>query len=156
MAYYDALAAKWATLSGTTTEKLSAINTLTVAGSNADVSVSSVLGYLALNGKLSNLLAYAASPPAGANAQAVVAAKEVSALFSTASFTTFAMSNAAIYAGVQGFISALVADAANTGITAADMSALLALAATTMPWWQSAGYTSSFNTNDLAAAGGLS
>lgn len=32
MAYYDALTAKWATLSGMTTQKLSAINALTVPG----------------------------------------------------------------------------------------------------------------------------
>lgn len=33
MAYYDALIAKWATLSGTTQQKLDAINALTVTGS---------------------------------------------------------------------------------------------------------------------------
>lgn len=32
MAYYDAMIAKWATLSGTTAQKLAAINALTVAG----------------------------------------------------------------------------------------------------------------------------
>lgn len=33
MAYYDALVAEWATLTGTTTQKLAAINALTVSGS---------------------------------------------------------------------------------------------------------------------------
>ena len=68
MAYYDALIAKWATLpSGdTTAQKLAALNALTVAGPIVDVSVSAVVGYLGLNGKLSGLIKYAANPPATA------------------------------------------------------------------------------------------
>jgi hypothetical protein len=153
--YYDALTTKWATLSGTTNDKLVAINALTVAGPAKDVSASSVIGYLALNAKLSGLLAYAAAPPQGAQAVTVVAAKELAALLSMPSFTTFYLSDPQVAAGVQVFLNALAGDAA-TGIAAADVTALLALGNTTIPWWASAGYSSSISLNDLGAAGGLS
>lgn len=154
MAYYDALVAKWATLTGTTAEKLAAVNALTVAGPNIDVPASEVIGYLALNGKLSALQAYAASPPSGATAGAVTAAKELIALFSLPTFATFQMSNSIVYGGVSQFLGALASDPAS-GVTSQDEASLLAMAATALPWWQSAGYTSPINENDLAAAGGL-
>ena len=50
MAYYDALKAQWATLTGTVAEKLAAVNAATVTGPNVDVTVPQVVGYLLLNG----------------------------------------------------------------------------------------------------------
>jgi hypothetical protein len=151
MAYYDAFISKWNTLSGTTAQKLAEINALTVPGPNQDVPASQVIGYLALNGKLSGLQAYAASAP---NTTAGVAARELVALFAMPTFSTFEMSNPTIYDGVEGFLTALAGDP-NSGITSSDVTALLAMAATTEPWWQANGYTSAFNENDLEAAGGL-
>jgi hypothetical protein len=154
MAYYDALIARWATLAGTTAEKLAAINALTVAGPTTDVSVSAVVAYLALSGKLAGLEAYAQNPPSNADAQALVAARELVALMSSPNAPPFRMSDPAVYATVEGFLSALVADAA-TGITAENQAALLALAATAIPWWQASGYASPISQGDLDAAGGL-
>lgn len=152
MAYYDAFAAQWATLTGTTDQKLSSINALTVAGPLKDVPASSVIGYLALNAKLSGLLAYAASPPANSPPAAVVVAKELSAMLNMPSFTTFYLSNPQVAAALQLFLSTLASDP-NTGLTAADSTALLALGNTTLPWWQSAGYQRAFDLGDVAAAG---
>jgi hypothetical protein len=49
MAYYDALIAKWATLSGTTQAKLAAINALTVPGPSQPIPVLQVMTYLRTN-----------------------------------------------------------------------------------------------------------
>ncbi len=153
MAYYDALKTEWAALSGTTAAKLAAINAMTVAGPKQDVSVSSVVAYLALNAKFANLQSYAASPPTGAQAAAVTAAKEFLAILSTP-VSTFQMSIASIYSTISTFLNALAADPAS-GITAADVTALLAMTATTIPWWKANGYTSPFTQADLDAAGDL-
>jgi hypothetical protein len=157
MAYFDALRAQWTTLPAgdTPAQKLAAINALTLAGPAVDVPVGEVAGYLALQGKLSALQAYAASPPAGANATAVVAAKELVTLLGAPSVSVFRMSDAATATAVRNFLNALTADAA-TGITAQDVAALLGLAATTLPWWQASGYSSPIAQSDLDAAGGLS
>jgi hypothetical protein len=155
MAYYDALIARWATLSGTTAQKLGTINGLTVDGPTVDVPISAVVAYLALSGKLAALQSYAGNPPEGANAEALIAARELVALIGSPNAPPFRMSDSTVYSTVQGFLSALVADAA-TGITSDNQAALLALAATTIAWWKSAGYASSISQGDLDAAGGLS
>jgi hypothetical protein len=154
MAYYDALVARWATLAGTTAEKLAAINALTIAGPMTDVTVAAVVATLALSGKLAGLQAYAQSPPSNANAEALVAARELVALLSSPNAPPFRMSDPTVYATIQNFLAALVADAA-TGIGATDEAALLSLAATTVPWWKANGYASPISQGDLDAAGGL-
>lgn len=155
MAYYDALVAKWATLSGTTAQKLAAINALTVAGPNQDVPVGTVVGYLALQGKLSGLQAYVVSTPPPA-ATPLTAAKELLTLLSTPSVTVFQMSVPSVYSAVEAFLDALAADP-NSGIVSADVAALLALAAGPEVLWTAAnGYPpGGINMNDLVAAGGL-
>ena len=154
MAYYDALKAQWAALPAgdTTAQKLAAVNALTVAGPSIDVPVSAVVGYLAESSKLASLLKYAAAPAA---TEAGVAAAELSAIIMCPNAPPFRTSNSTVAASVAGFLTALAADA-NSGLVAADVTALLALAATTLPWWQSAGYTSPISQGDLDAAGGLS
>lgn len=49
MAYYDALIAKWGTLTGTTAQKLAAINAITVAGIQAPVIVPTYQIYNAID-----------------------------------------------------------------------------------------------------------
>ena len=137
-----------------TAAKIAAVNGWTVAGPAKDVSASSVLGYLALQGKLSMLQIYAAGAPTTGRSAAQVAACELVALFTLPSFTGFQMSNPAVYAACGGFLSALTLDAVS-GIVAADVTNILALAATTAPWWESAGLSSPISAADLDAAGGL-
>lgn len=60
------------------------------------------------------------------------------------------------YAALRALWATLPSGDVNTGIAAADVTALLALAGgPPVPWWKANGYTSPFNENDLAAAGGL-
>jgi hypothetical protein len=68
------------------------------------------------------------------------------------SLQTFQMSDAATYSSVQGMLSELTTDA-NTGVTSALEAELLALAATTQPWWQANGYPRPFDMGDIQAAG---
>jgi hypothetical protein len=156
-AYYVALQTQWATLTGTTAAKLAAINALTVAGPNVDVSVSSVVAYLALNAKLSTLQNYAQTAVAGtgsATIQSVMAARELIALIGCPNAPSFGTSVLAVYTVLSGMLAALVSDP-NTGLVSADQTALLALAATTIPWWQANGYAGPFTAPDLVNAGGL-
>lgn len=163
MAYYDALIAKWATLSGTTEAKLAAINALTVAGPNVDVPVSAVVGYLGENLKLAKLQAYAtAAMQAPAPTEAQIAGAELMALFGMGiNAPAFRMSDPTKYANMQALLTALAGDTAS-GIVTADVTALLALSATTIPWWQATvtqdggGLSSTVSQADLDAAGGLS
>jgi hypothetical protein len=154
MAYYDALIAKWATLTGTTGDKLAALNALTVPGPIIDVPISAVVSYLALSGKLFGLSAYASAPPAGSNSTAIVAAKELVSLIASPNAGPFRMSIPSVYSGVHTFLDALVADP-NTGITSADEASILALAQPLIPWWKANGYPGALNQYDLQAAGDL-
>ena len=153
MAYYDALSAKWATLTGTTEQKLSEINAATVSGANIDVPVGQVAGYLALSGLLPGIQSFAGNPPVGANAGAIVAAKGIVTLLATPQVTVFETSKAETHAAIQTMLGALVAMSL---ISSTDAATLLGMAATTLPWWQFIGLTSPINLADLEAAGGLS
>ena len=162
MANYAPLAAVWPAtglpfgVSGTplaagdsAAAKLDKIGGWLAAGPAQDVPIIAVVNYLALAGKLVALQAYAASPPAtpaGAAAAAFFALVRIDAA------DIVQMSNPVVYAAVQGWLDAWAGDA-NTGITGADVAAILGLAATFVPWWQSAGFASPLNLNDVAAAG---
>ena len=166
MADYTALVAEWATIttanpSFTTAQKLAAVNALTVAGLNVDVSASAVLGYLMLNVKLGGLQAYVASPPSGSSSTAIALVKELLAAFGYPAFGLFETSNATIYSTVGEMLTTISSDA-NTGITSGDVSAIMALAQTTIPWWKATvaqgggGLSSPVGMSDLSAApGGL-
>jgi hypothetical protein len=112
----------------TAQQKLAAIEGWTVAGPVQDVTVAQVVGYLAIAGKLTALQSYAASPPSGAAASGVAAAKDFMTLLALGGSTPIAMSEAQIAAGVETLLAALVADSTNSGIAASDQTALLALA----------------------------
>ena len=155
MVDYAALIVEWATLSGTTAQKLTSINALTVAGPNQDVPAASVVGYLAMQAKLAAFQAYAATPPDGASSIAVMSAKELFAILAMPSFSTFETSVPAVLSALSAWLNACASDQ-NTGLTSSDVTNMLSLAATTQPWWRANGYTSPISSGDLAAAGGLS
>lgn len=170
MPYYTALQSAWngttqpptgvtgtgLTAGMTTAQKLAAVNAWTVAGSNVDVAPSQVVRYLGINGKLAGLLKYAATPPATA---AGLAAAELAAVLEMGvNAPPFYASQPADYAALQNMLNALAGDA-NSGLTAADVAALLALAkGPQIAWCQANGYPYSgsgggLNLNDVAAAG---
>lgn len=168
MAYYDALKAKWATLAGTTDQKLTAINALTVPGPNADVAVSAVVGKLMLMGAFLQLQAFAqgVTNNDATHDNALAAAKMLMALVSVPSAPAFHTSDANDYATIKSMMDAILAQESaapgSTGFTQSVHDTLLGLAATVVPWWQASvaaaggGLTSPVNANDLVAAGGLS
>lgn len=133
MAYYDALIAKWATKSGTTEQKLAAVNADTVPGPPTPLIVPTYKIYNAI--VPSEFAALTA-----ANQQLV---RDILAMGSV---------DASAGTNVRNVL--LSKFPSLTG-TYANLVALAATYDTTIPWWQSAGYTSSINKNDLDAAGGL-
>lgn len=139
MAYYDPLITRWAELdaSQTVAERLTTINTASVDGPHRDVPVSTVVGYLALRGKLAAL-------------KAEPLAADFITLISTPSLTTFATSDATTYGVIASTLAAFVAGSL---LTQDDADGLLAFTNTTIPWWQSVGLHSPQNEHDLVAAG---
>lgn len=169
MSYYSSLISAWnsaiqppAGITGaglstnnTTDENLALLWAWTVPGPNVDVKVSSVVGYLALNSKLYNLQNYASTAVVGINGAttaSVTAAKELVSLMASPNAPNFQTSVSSVYSTIQMMLEALASDS-NTGITSTDVTNLLALAATTILWWQSVGLTSPPNIYDLQAAG---
>lgn len=162
MGYYDALVAKWATLSGSTEEKIAAVNAATVPGPCVDVPVSEVLGCLLLKGAYWPLSSFAAGTPTGdpTHAAALISAKSLMLLTSTQNAPVFRMSDQDTFDTVKGMMDAILAQEiaapGTTGFTQAVHDALLSLCATTLPWWEAeGGLTSPINEHDLTAAGGL-
>ena len=154
MAYYDALTQKWATLSGTTAQKLAAINAATADGPKRDISVSSVVGYLATIGALDTLQTYAATSPAGSNATAVKIARNFLAFCQFAPAGVFQTSDQTHYSAITAQLDELAADA-TSGVTQATADYLIGLSATSVSWWSANGYTSPIGEGDLQAAGDL-
>jgi hypothetical protein len=135
MAYYDALVTKWATLTpGTTQAKLDQLNAMTVAGPAQQMLVPTYAIYNAL---------------VPADFQALTAAQQqlVRDVLSMGTVDVSPGTNArvvlqAVFSGKPNTIASFAALAAKYD-------------ATQVPWWKANGYSSSFNTNDLEAAGGL-
>lgn len=136
MAYYDALKTQWALLSGTTAQKLAAINAMTVAGS--------IPASMYFTGsQLTNCINWAEF--------AVLTAQQQQNLLLLCANggQLLGGSNNVSFLPV-GMILAYFSHAGPTVI------ALTALAqATVTPWWQANGYSAAFNSNDLVAAGNL-
>ena len=162
MTYYTALATEWAAITAanpgyTSAQKLAAINALAVPGPTVDVAASAVLGYLMLNVKLGALQAYAASPPNGSSPSVVALVVELLSAFSYPAFGTFQASNPTVYSTLNTMLTAMTTDA-HTGLTSTDVTAIMALAQTTIPWWQATiaqgggGLSSPVGVGDLSAA----
>ena len=146
MTYYDALVAKWATLApGTTAQKLSVINALTVPGANMPVPVLQVMTYLRTN----NLwMAIKAATAASAGAAAAVDYN------SDQRVQTLDVS--------LPIVRGMLADLVTHGLLSqAQSDAIIAMGTPSLPWWQATvaqgggGYSSPISLSDLAAAGGL-
>lgn len=160
MVYYDALKTKWATLTSTTTDaKLAEINDLKVPGANVDVPVSTVVGKLMLAGAYFTLEAFAGGATNGTQPHdtALIAAKMLTTIIGIPNAPGFQMSDPTTYAQVKGMMDAILAQETatpgSTGFTQSVHDTLLGLCATTVPWWQSAGYARAFDLGDVNAAG---
>jgi len=122
----SSLAAAVASLNGQTTTR------------TVDVRIQAIAGYLGTNMKLEALIQWATSPPSGASPASISAAEELAfACQNPGSVPVFEMSNPAVAAQMQTELAALVSPGSNISgpITAADQSAILALAQSTSPQW---------------------
>lgn len=174
MAYYTNLIAAWnsatqppAGVAGTaltglsTAAKLAAVNGWTVAGPNVDVQVSAIVGVLMLGGAYLPLSAFAATAATGnqTHDSALSSAKMLMAWITVPNAPAAQMSNPTVFAQISGMAAAVLAQetasTGSTGFTQAVHDALIALSATTVPWWRANNYSSPIGTGDLSAAGGL-
>jgi hypothetical protein len=137
MAYYDALIAKWATLTpGTTAQKLAQINAITVTGqipTSLYVTGDQILNCI-------NFTEFNSLTPSLQTNILLLCATPGQLLGGSANTAHL----------VAGMILAAFPVAGPT------VAALTALAkATVTPWWQANGYTSPITDADLSGAGGL-
>jgi hypothetical protein len=141
VAYYDALIAKWATLTpGTTTQKLAQLNGLTVVGpvQKAILAPSAILNAIVF-ADLAALTQLQVT-----QLTLLLAGSEIDASIGTS-----------IRAGVQALFAGKATTLANLGALVA------AFDSPPIPWWQATvaqgggGLSSPVSSNDLLAAGGL-
>ena len=136
MAWTDATLVTAYNALGTQTSLITACETLNAQTANiaVDVPTGAVAAALALSGSMTTLLAWSAAPPAGAAAEAVQgAALLVFAFEHDTLLPTFQMSDSSIAGKMGTYLAALVSASV---ITAADQTAILALATQTVPAWQ--------------------
>ena len=161
MTNYAPLVAVWPSLTGTTDQKLAQINSMTSVGPMADVSVPQVVGFMLLSGAYlpGSKFAQGAVTGNGVHDAALLAMQTLMAVITVPNAPGLNMSNPTVYAEIKGMADAVLAQETatpgSTGFTQTVHDGLLALAATTVPWWQANGFTSMFDSGDLAAAGGL-
>ena len=135
MAYYDDLIAKLATLTGTTAQKLAAINALTVTGTIPTT-------FVVTGAQIMNCLDFGEFNTLSAAQQSIV--MQICAVPGT------------IVSGANTFTGKLFASYYSTKLTGPTITAFIALAqGVVQSWWQANGYSSPISANDLAAAGGL-
>jgi hypothetical protein len=137
MAYYTALQTEWATLTGTTAQKLAAINALTVTGAVPT-------SLYATGAQVANCINWT-------EFAALTAAQQSTLLQLCAIPGQLLCGSGNTSNLVDGMILAYFTN--KSGPTIAALTALAQAAV--QPWWQANGYTSPVNANDLVAAGGL-
>ncbi len=149
---FGVLAAKWATLAAApTVVKLAALNATNVAGPPQDIAADRIENFLVTTNKIVALRAFVYQTPATPNAQALLAANYLIAILQGADG---GLIRAGSEPGLLGILSHL-SDDARTGITAANVTALINACSPPMPWWQANGFTSPVALSDLIAAGNL-
>lgn len=146
MTYYDKLITEWNALTGTTAEKLAAINAMTVPGADRAVPITEIMQYLRSNGLWPTIKIAGDLFASSGGAQGSVGAWAAVDYNSDTRNSTLDVSLPA----TQGMLADLVSKSL---LTQAQVNAIVALKATTVPWWQANGYTSPFSENDLVAAG---
>jgi hypothetical protein len=138
MSYYDALIAKWPTLAaGTVSDRLAAINALTVPGPSAPVPIVAVTEYLRSNNLWLAIKAATATSPGAA------AAVDYNS-DTRAQTIDFSLP----------IVGQMLADLVGRALLSQQQSdAMVALGATTLPWWKANGYRAPITGQDLVEAG---
>lgn len=141
--------------SGTTdAEIIAAVNAAAIAVT-ADVPTSAVADYLAEQNLFAGFEAWAASPPTGASAASIAAAKSLAFAFSNvALFPTFAMTNPTIATQMENNLAALVDPGSGvTGpISSTDQTNILAMASNLISQASQWGWPSGITEGDIQTA----
>jgi hypothetical protein len=153
MAYYDALIAKWPTLTpGTVAARLAQLAAITVAVLNQPTTYGAIRKILKTGDNLDWATIYARSrqtpafPPASATDAAILGAIM---LVSTTDGDALDPTT-----GAWTKFNVLMANLAGAGdLSAGSTAAIAALITVQVPWWQSNGYSSTISASDVAAAG---
>lgn len=134
MAYYDAMITKWASLAGTTEQKLAALNAATVPGpaQRAILEPSSILNAIVF-----------------ADLAALTQLQVTQLTLLLQGSAVDASAGTSIRAGIQALFSGKAATLANLGALVAPYDNPV------IPWWRANGYSGPFSNADLAAAGNL-
>ena len=135
------------------------LNAKTIQGASVDTSIGAVLGYLALNGELLQLLAFAKEQPTGDKLHdgALGAAATLAVLIGATQPPPLSTSDPIAFAKMKAMLDVLLAQEQaapnSTGVTQEVHDGLLALTeGPAMPWWQSIGASSPFNRYDIERA----
>jgi hypothetical protein len=140
-----------------TLARLATLNARTVPGPGRDVPCVEVFALLATSGAYLTLQAFAAGSYTGdaTHDHALVAAKLLTATLNNPNTPTFRMTDPGTNAAMARSLGALLAQETavpgSTGITQEVHDSLMALDATTIPWWKSVGYSSPISPSDLEA-----
>lgn len=153
----SALAAIWATLpaSMTTSQKLSTLNDMKVAGPAQNCSRNAIKAILMGAGVLGKMQAYVTSPDA--TQPCLIATNYLLTIVdyeAAVAGDVFPVSEPANLALIQDIAPNLLSDPAN-GMTQNDLDRIMALITPLVPWWQANGFSSPVLVNDLIAAGNL-
>jgi hypothetical protein len=146
----NALRTTWTTLTGTTAQKLAALNTMKVNGPPQDISTATLGSFLSNNGLLAPITAYLSN---GQNQTALIACNYLNAILASGD-PVIHTSNPANFAAVAQLGPGLLADPA-TGVTPQLLAGLMALIAPPALWWQVNGFSGAITITDLIAAGNL-
>lgn len=146
----NALKTIWPTLTGTTAQKLSALNAMKVTGPPQDISIATLQTFLSQNNLLGPITAYLSN---GQNPAALIACNYLNAILA-AGDPVIHTSIPANFAAVSQIGPGLLADAA-TGVTPQLLAGMMALIAPPALWWQVNGFSSSITITELIAAGNL-
>jgi hypothetical protein len=148
-----ALQTVWATLSGTTAQKLTAINAMTAPGPPQDIQISTLQDFLTTNNLLTPITAYVSNGGPQSVQSSLIACNYIIAILSAIDPTIHA-SIPANFAAIQQLGPGLLADP-GTGVTPQSLAAMMALITPPAPWWQVNGFAGPITITELIAAGNL-
>ena len=147
-----ALQTTWATLTGTTAQKLATLNAMTVPGAPQDITITTLSNFLTTNNLLAPITAYASRGP-NAVQTALIACNYLIAILS-ATDPTIHTSMPANFAAIKQLGPGLLADPA-TSVTPQLLAGMMALVTPSATWWSVNGFTGPLTITDLIAAGNL-
>ncbi len=143
----EALTTKWATLTGTTLEKLAQLRALTVTANDRDVPMGELAGYLYITGITTKMKDYLAGTPSGS---AKIGCTEILGMISNPNIPVIQTSIAGVKTAFGTWLSAMQTASV---LTAGQVTAIAAMSSATKKWWTTIGFESEPCLGDILAVG---